>query len=569
MALRQASAIDLPSSVRGWSAALSALDPAIVRAFAPLLQRLDELVARHVAVEGRDGEPEGYGGLTTRGTPDRILASEWALADAAPEEFLRRAVSRELLHVEQAFRHDPPGGTTRVVVDTGPAQAGAARLVQLAALVVLHRRAVARGATVEIGVLGTPAGQWLTGELPELLAAWLVSRKTVDAGPEAVQEWHDADPEAWFVVRPKLVERVPGDSRPVGRLLTAQEGAWSDVGVVGVEVALGGERVQLPVPPAPEALRVLRGEGFRRDPGPGRRPAVRPGEHVIRDAVLTSAGRSLLGRGSDPSELVVARIVPDGAKATARVRRLPGPVLAAGATGRRLVVLHAVAGGAVVSVLGKHLGRWDDTFIEGSALHLADTEQDPAAVLSPMHHHQGELWVGWPSAWRLLSRTGEVSVVPRAVAVVPRSGGDVVVAVRGGDGTVGAVGYSAVAAPTGALVVGGGGWLGVQTADERWRLLHTHLGSAEVDVPPAARVAGLVVLGGAPHLVTISAGALVLRLVRPGAQPRTLTALSGAHQRIAVHQVEPWLARDLGEGEIELHDLDGGVRIATFPGNLA
>jgi hypothetical protein len=90
----------------------------------------------------------------------------------------------------------------------------------------------------------------------------------------------------------------------------------------------------------------------------------------------------------------------------------------------------------------------------------------------------------------------------------------------------------------------------------------------ELNAPSASRVVGLVVLGGTPHLVTVSATELVLRLTAPGVE-RTLTALSGVHQKVVVHHTLPLLARDLRAGEIEVHDLQREVRVATYPGNLA
>lgn len=564
----------LPAAVRGWSAALAALQPSVVHALAPLLERVDELVGRHVDVEGPDGEPEGYGGLTTRGTFERLLASEWALADVAPDEFLRRAAARELLHVERAFRHTPTARVTRVVVDTGPAQAGAARLVQLAALVVLHRRAAAHGARVEVGVLGGRADRWVGGDLPELLAAWLASRATADAGPERVAERHAADPDAWFVVRPGLLDRLAPADRPVRRVLTVQEAAWSDAGVVGVDVVLAGERVHLPVPSAPEALRVLRGNGFRRTgAGPEGRPARRPGtgsaaaladgEPVLHDAVLTGAGEVIVGRGREASELVVARVVAEEEKRRPRVRRLRGPALAVGATGRRLIVLTAAPGGAVVDVVGKQLRGWGGAFVDAAALASGEEDLTPGARLAPVHHDQGSLWVGWPSGWRRLAH-GAVDVP--AVAVLPRSGDTVVVAVPGADRTS-FVHPGRLVVPAGARVVGGGaGWAGIEAGDGTWWLAHARHERREVTVAADAEVVGLVVLSDVPHLVTVTEG--VPELVGPLAGD-LLRGMSGVPCRVAVHPVHPWLARDVGEGEIELHDLDRDVRIATYPGNLA
>jgi hypothetical protein len=69
-----------------------------------------------------------------------MVIGEWLLADELPDEFLRRAAAGELLYLGTAHRHDPPHGVVRVLVDTGPDQLGAGRLVQLAALIVVHRR---------------------------------------------------------------------------------------------------------------------------------------------------------------------------------------------------------------------------------------------------------------------------------------------------------------------------------------------------------------------------------------------------------------------------------------------
>ena len=49
---------------------------------------------RSLAVAG-DGEPDGYDGIASRGIYERLVTSEWLLADEEPDEFDRRAAMGE------------------------------------------------------------------------------------------------------------------------------------------------------------------------------------------------------------------------------------------------------------------------------------------------------------------------------------------------------------------------------------------------------------------------------------------------------------------------------------------
>ncbi|MEV7028542.1 hypothetical protein, partial [Kitasatospora sp. NPDC093558] len=135
----------LPAPPAGWEATLDALSPQLAHALTPLLRRLDSLIGGHENATGLLGVPEGHGGLSRTGRPDQLLPSEWLLAEEAPDEFLRRYADRELLHLAPESTADAGRGRVVVLVDAGPAQAGAGRLVQLAVLLVLHRRAAVRG----------------------------------------------------------------------------------------------------------------------------------------------------------------------------------------------------------------------------------------------------------------------------------------------------------------------------------------------------------------------------------------------------------------------------------------
>ena len=133
----------LPASLAPWAESLQALTPELAIALGPMVRRLDELVTAREPSTAEDGMFAGYGGLSRRGRPERMLASQWLLADEVPEEFTRRAAVGELLHLAPEYQSARARGRVVVLADTGPSQAGAGRLVQLACMIVLHRRRLA------------------------------------------------------------------------------------------------------------------------------------------------------------------------------------------------------------------------------------------------------------------------------------------------------------------------------------------------------------------------------------------------------------------------------------------
>lgn len=145
---------ELPSSLRPWSAALAAFVPELALALGPTLRGLATALGPMRPQPADQGEaPDGFSGLSRRGSYERLLLSEWALADELPDEFLRRAATSEHLFL-QLDRPMPRKGRRCVAwFDAGPDQLGGPRIVQLALLVVLARRAEQAGAALEWGHL--------------------------------------------------------------------------------------------------------------------------------------------------------------------------------------------------------------------------------------------------------------------------------------------------------------------------------------------------------------------------------------------------------------------------------
>jgi hypothetical protein len=571
---------ELPPALAGWAPSLAALTPDVVAALGPMLLRLDELVARHSAVDGPDGEPDGVDGIARRGPPERLLAAEWVLADEHPDEFLRRAVTGELLHLATARRHDPPHGAVRVLVDTGPEQLGAGRLVQLAALVVLHRRAARGGAALRLGILGEPPDRWLEGDLPELLAAWLGRRRhapptaadvvarfgaAVAGGSGGPAGDGDEGPgPAWLLCSPGLASALTGVPPPVParRVLTARESGWDADGVRAVEVRLAGERLTLPVPDGPAAVRALRGEGFRRRETRGSGPAGVDGPGVLRHPTFPGAAGRLLARGDQPEELWTVGVAgPDAGRQQPRRRRFGGAVLAAGTVGPRLVVLHVSGDLAHVTVVGRRLARFDGLAFPATWLSAAagagDGAELAAGPIAPLVFDSGTLLCDVGGGWRRIRSDGRVLHERTVVAVAPRPVADRPMVAYAFRETlhVAGIGERPSWRP-GAPVLLGHGCLATSPDGVVWSVAAPDGEERRLGVPAGEQAVGVVSLGGEPALVVRSRGGLLLRLVDAGGLT-TLTEWSGGAPDVApaVHPMLPLLAVTRDDGDVDVVDL--------------
>ncbi|HSF40711.1 MAG TPA: hypothetical protein VLT87_13030, partial [Thermoanaerobaculia bacterium] len=138
--------VELPRPLAPWRPWLAIFPRDLALSLGPVLQRLSFAVGplRMERASG-EGDPDGFDGLAQRGPYERLLPSEWLLADEAPEEFLRRAAGGE--HTFLHLARPVPGGSHLSVAlfDAGPGQLGSPRIAQLAALIVLARRAEAAG----------------------------------------------------------------------------------------------------------------------------------------------------------------------------------------------------------------------------------------------------------------------------------------------------------------------------------------------------------------------------------------------------------------------------------------
>ena len=182
----------LPALLAPWRPWLSLFPAELAAPLGQLLLRLHPQIGPLRSAPARsDAMPEGVGSIVARGPYERMLISEWAVADAEPDEFIRRAGSGELL-----FTGPEPAARKRsrrcvALFDAGPAQLGEPRLLHLALFSLLARRAEKAGALFEWGILQNPVT--LRSDSGTVGIARLLKARTlrgVDA--EARDAWRDA-----------------------------------------------------------------------------------------------------------------------------------------------------------------------------------------------------------------------------------------------------------------------------------------------------------------------------------------------------------------------------------------
>jgi len=212
-------------------------------------------------------EPEGIDDLRQRGSYERLLLSEWALADAAPEEFDRRAAGGEHLFLSPKLVARQADALTVAVFDTGPAQLGAPRLLHVVLWILLAQRAQAAKARFLWGALAAP-GELHEADsaerLRELLGArtWRFADADVDRAAmerrwaQCLDALQPAPSERWSIGAP-----LPGHGlgHRVG-IAVVQAAAQAGALAVTIGAPQARRETTLALPEAAASVRLLRGE---------------------------------------------------------------------------------------------------------------------------------------------------------------------------------------------------------------------------------------------------------------------------------------------------------------------
>lgn len=256
----------LPEALRPWAAHLSLFPEDLALSVgahvARLAAALGPLRARN---EMEGGEPQGYDGLTRRGSPERLLMSEWLMALEAPDEFVRRAAFGEQAFLRPAFRQPQGGRRTVALLDAGPDQLGSPRIAHLALLVVLARRAEAAGAAFSWGVLQSPPQQRPFSTVDAAaIGQWLKAGNAAPPVPAQLTAWREAlelgrAPEDVWLVGGARLARLPG-AEGLSHV-AVDEVVAPGARQLSVEVRPASRpprQVVLELPPSPQCVRLLR-----------------------------------------------------------------------------------------------------------------------------------------------------------------------------------------------------------------------------------------------------------------------------------------------------------------------
>jgi hypothetical protein len=246
----------LPALLQAWHPWLSLFPADLAAPLGELMLRLHPQIGPLRSAPARaDHLPEGVGSIVQRGPYERMLISEWAYADAEPDEFLRRAGSGELM-----FTGPEPAARQRsrrcvALFDAGPAQLGEPRLLHLALFILLARRAEEAGALFEWGIVQVP-GVLHNDSGTAGIHLLLKARRLDGADDAALAQWsgcvdHGAD-DLWIIGARPLP--APGARGQVGirRSMLAEQ--------LDVTLNLQGavRRLALDLPPATLGTRLLR-----------------------------------------------------------------------------------------------------------------------------------------------------------------------------------------------------------------------------------------------------------------------------------------------------------------------
>lgn len=548
----------LPPALAPWEESLGALDPAIAVDLGPLLHLLDELVGRLDDQNAEAGELDGYDGITTRGDPDRLLVSEWLLAEELPFEFLRRAAENELTYLRRAHRSAGRHGDVVAVCDGGPEQWGVGRLVQLAALVVLDRRARATGAGLVLVTL--PDGSRHRGTLDQVLPHWLRSRSAAPTSPAALEAalagCIEESDRVWLLAGRAIRSLAPRHRRS----LSSWTVGWAARGAVRAGIRVGNATAEVDVPDPRNAIATLRGEGLWR---PSAVPAAGTVDTTGRGAVFSATDSRLLWRGEYDDEVRSCFVDAHGNDTRPAVRRhkVPGAVLGAASMNRRLVLAVTDRDRVWIRVVGKSLAHTHRIDLPATSLGLdATTIGDVVrAPLRPLFLQGGQILMPVGPRWWVLDEHGAAS--SDAVLVAPGPALDNPRLVRRmmegkliHDRTVLRAAAGIVLGPPS----GGGSWCASSDDSRLWRVAANGAQDDDIAVPEGERVLGLCLVGGVPTLVVVSSGGRLLRTVSKR-HTRTWTRWSGpAH--FDLHPTRPWIARTTPEG-ITVGDLASGATL--------
>lgn len=351
----------LPPALAPWAEPLAPFARDLALALGDWARRIAPAIGPMAGVQAGRGEPDGVSGLSRRGHYERLLLTEWLLAEELPLEFTRRAAAGEHLFLQRAHREKAAGRRSIAIFDAGPEQLGAPRIAQLAVLVVLSARAESAGIAFDWGIAQDSAGGLASGFSADRARRFLECRTDQPATPSLLDAWIKALPELtggdelWLVGGSGLVrwDGWPGASRLL--IDDVPDPAVRQVRLSLGTRAAGRRELSLDLPPRDDCKRLLRDPFRSARPEPSRLPG-----RVLPEAgiVFAPTGRRLAVRVSGANLLDVH--VPNSPRQKpGKVRQVAGgPGLVGIGWDRRMrpVTAHVGAGSIRLEGRGRREG---------------------------------------------------------------------------------------------------------------------------------------------------------------------------------------------------------------------
>ena len=227
-----------------WWEQLAFLAPDVRQDLGRLMSRLERGLSLN-SVRAIGGDPAGWSGLARKGPWERLVPTEWALAESYPQEFVRRADEGELGFWELAREYHQAARSVWVWVDAGPDQLGACRVVQIAVLLWLQKKCLESGGQFYWGVIQEPEKGYEKLAADELTA--FLRARSVNP-PRRPPEGMDGL-ETWCLGAPSWGSQIPRG---------LQHFSLEQIGSGLVELRALGRRLELELPSSERALKFLR-----------------------------------------------------------------------------------------------------------------------------------------------------------------------------------------------------------------------------------------------------------------------------------------------------------------------
>ncbi|MEN8447491.1 MAG: hypothetical protein ABG776_21025, partial [Cyanobacteria bacterium J06555_13] len=232
----------IPKPLQPWTTELSLIHPSCWPLLGKLLPKLGSALFRSATIANDSQQPpDGFDGVTNRGTLSRLLPTEWGLFYAHSDEFYRRLVMGESQYLKPGFQQQHRPQAFYVLLDRGPDQYGVPFLIQFALLLVLARRAREAMRQLHVGFIQAP-GNWIVATPDSLQQTIHPHRSHARVVPEMVTAWQSALKDQQIDAQSLWIAASPRHS---GLMTNASETvrAWGQLLIVDADATVSEQQL--------------------------------------------------------------------------------------------------------------------------------------------------------------------------------------------------------------------------------------------------------------------------------------------------------------------------------------